>query len=169
MTSFAQYFSRNIRLRIWYIFTTTIPKKACFIVKVELPSVSITGVWSGRLPRVGLYSGPTHLPARLLGVSKDDRRPKRRNAGTAVRQPPRDAETCTTRRRRAEARRRSKEKEDMSKFLSRKKWAMPGARFPGTVLAAQKSVTCESDECRSSESDERRSQQTPPSLARRRH
>ena len=43
-----------------------------------------------------------------------------------------------TRRRRAEARRRKKEKEEMSNFPSRKKWAMPGARYPGTVLAARK-------------------------------
>ena len=42
-----------------------------------------------------------------------------------------------TRRRRAEARRRKKEKEEMSNFPSRKKWAMPGARYPGTVLAAR--------------------------------
>ena len=41
MTSFAHHFSRNIRLRIWYIFITTTPKKVCFIAKVELPSVSI--------------------------------------------------------------------------------------------------------------------------------
>ena len=27
MTSFAQRFSRNTRLRIWYMFITTIPKK----------------------------------------------------------------------------------------------------------------------------------------------
>ena len=26
----------------------------------------------------------------------------------------------------------------MSNFPSRKKWAMPGARYPGTVLAARK-------------------------------
>ena len=46
MTRFAQRFSRNIRLRIWYIYITTIPKQVCFIVKVELPSVSIDG-WLG--------------------------------------------------------------------------------------------------------------------------
>ena len=38
------------------------------------------GVWSGRLRRVGVFAGPTHLPARLLRVSKDGRRPKRRLA-----------------------------------------------------------------------------------------
>ena len=35
-------FSRNIRLRICYVFITTIPKRVCFIAKVELPSVSIS-------------------------------------------------------------------------------------------------------------------------------
>ena len=30
------------------------------------------------------------------------------------------------------------EKEEESNFPSRKKWAMPGARYPGTVLAARK-------------------------------
>ena len=40
-TSLTHSFSINIRLRIWYIFITTIPKQVCFIVKVELPSVSI--------------------------------------------------------------------------------------------------------------------------------
>ena len=43
-----------------------------------------------------------------------------------------------TRRRRAEARRWKRE---MRNFLSRKKWAMTGARYPGIELAAQKSVT----------------------------
>ena len=47
-------------------------------------------------------------------------------------------------------------KEEVKNFLSRKKWAMPGARYPGTVLAAQKSVTCGSDEWRSRRTRRRR-------------
>ena len=41
-------------------------------------------------------------------------------------------------------------------FLSRKKWAMPGARYPGIELAAQKSVTRRSDDCRSQRTRRRR-------------
>ena len=47
-------------------------------------------------------------------------------------------------------------KAEMKNFLSRKKWAMPGARYPGTVLAAQKSVTRRSDDFRSRRTRSRR-------------
>ena len=49
MTWNMKYFSRNIRLRIWYIFITTTPKKVLFIAKVELPSVSILELRLSRL------------------------------------------------------------------------------------------------------------------------
>ena len=58
MTWLATNFSRNIRLRTWYVFITTIPKRVCFIAKVELPSVSIEEAASFGLE-------PSHVQCRV--------------------------------------------------------------------------------------------------------